>query len=227
MVEYNKSIVLICTDRREEITTANIKSLCLQKPAIDIVLVVSDPKEIRYYASLCLPNMTIVAHANRPLGTKFQRGVDIAKKMKPKFLVILGSDDILGKDFIKNADRMISSGTHFIGLKQWFIYHQETLFLYQYRPEIPLGTRVYSYEMMDKMGGKLFDEGRDRLLDDFGFNAAKKTGLKMHIMTNVMGTGMYVISVKGDWPMLNPYSKMKDHPNCELLRTYTDLSEFL
>lgn len=227
MVEYSKPIVLICTDKREEITTANIKSLCLQKPVVHIVLVVSDPMERVYYSSLDIHNMSIVVRPNKPLGSKFQRGVEFAMKMFPRFLVILGSDDILGKDFIKNADRMISSGTHFIGLKQWFIYHQQTLFLYQYRPEIPLGTRVYSYEMMEKLGGKLFDVGRDRLLDDFGYNNAKKSGLKMNIMTNVMGTGMYVISVKGDWPMLNPYSKMKDHPNCELLRTYTDISEFL
>lgn len=227
MVEYNAPIVLICTDKRKEITTANIESLLFQRPHIHIVLVVSDRKEHEYYHNMALPNMTLALHPNKPLGAKFQRGVDIAKRMFPKFLVILGSDDILGKDFIKNADRMISSGTHFIGLKQWFIYHHETLFLYQYRPELPLGARVYSYEMLENMGGKLFDVGRDRLLDDFGFHGAKKSGLKMNIMTNVMGTGMYVISVKGDWPMLNPYSKMKDHPNCELLRTYTDLSEFL
>lgn len=225
-----KPVVLICSHERKEITTENIKSLLHQSVRPKIMLVVSDPAERTYYRSircechLCKDidwNSDIIVglHPNKPLGAKFQFGVRACKGFNPDLLIITGSDDILGRNFVKNACQQVFDGADFVGLKQWFIFHEEVLHLYEYKAMIPLGTRVYSRTMLKQVNWNLFDVTRDRLLDDKGYFAARQSTLKMVMIADVMGAGLNVVSIKGAWPMLNPYEKMKHSPNCKLLKS--------
>lgn len=214
-------VVMICTYARLEITTANIRGLLAQSIVPKIVLIVSGQEETNYYRAL-FPEIIVEPTLNSPLGMKFQYGVMVAKRLQPNPLIITGSDDVLGKDFVKKACELVEAGNHFVGLKQWFILHKETLYLYDYRASIPLGTRVYSIGMLEAIRWKVFDASRERLLDDQGFHLARKTTLKMHIVTDALKEGLHVISVKGSWPMLNPYYKMKESANCKLVKQYDD-----
>jgi len=217
-----KPVVLICSHERMAMTCSNIDSLLAQSVVPTVVLVVSNDTERKFYR-LKYGNKVIVGlHPNRPLGAKFQFGVRASRGGNPDLLIITGSDDILGKDFVKNACQLVTDGADFIGLKQWFIFHEEVLHLYQYMPIIPLGTRVYSRAMLEQLQWHLFDHKRDRLLDDYGFHEAKRSGLKIEIIEDVMAAGLNVVSIKGDWSMLNPYEKMKNHPNCKLLGSNYD-----
>src|SRR6185295_597252 len=87
-------IVVIPTYQRLEITTINIKLLLGQK--FKIVLVVSDQYELNYYAKF---PVYIIVRPNNPLGNKWQEGLNYARRFNPDHVVILGSDDLLSKDF--------------------------------------------------------------------------------------------------------------------------------
>lgn len=220
-------VVLICTHDRVEITATNIHALLLQSVIPKIVLVCSHRNERDYFLRE-FPELSIVAlRGNNPLGKKFQAGVDLAMGLNPNPLIITGSDDILGTDFIKTACNYITSGVHFIGLKQWFIYHKSKLYLFDYVPDIPLGTRAYSLKMLLTIKGQIFDSGRDRLLDDEGYHKAKKTKLKMMIVKDAIRDGLKVVSVKGEWPMMNSFEAIMKSKNCKLIRTYADTKGIL
>lgn len=225
-----KAVVLICSHERKDITTENIKSLLHQSVRPKIMLVVSDTMERRFYQSIRCEcekchdvdwekDIIVGLHPNKPLGAKFQFGVLACRGFNPDVLIITGSDDILGRNFIKNACQQVLDGADFVGLKQWFIFHESILHLYEYRAPIPLGTRIFSKIMLNALNWRLFDVGRDRLLDDLAYYAAKRTTLNMVMIADVMGAGLNVVSVKGNWPMLNPFDKMKNHPNCKFIKS--------
>lgn len=213
-------LVLICTYNRVEMTCVNIESLLIQSVVPKIILVTSSLQERDIFKSEFKDKVEIILVENRPLGRKFQYGVMAAKKFLPNPLIITGSDDILGKGFIENVCSAVSSGYDFVGFKQWFIYFQDVLYLYDYKPSIPLGTRAYSLKMLAAINWKVFDPSKERLLDDYGFYLAKASGLKMKIVTDAQKEKLHVISVKGDWPMLNPFERMRNHPNLKLVKVY-------
>lgn len=220
-------VVLICTHDRVEMTATNIHALLLQSVIPKIVLVCSATAERNYFLRE-FPELSIVAmRNNNPLGKKFQDGVNLAMALKPDPLIITGSDDILGTDFIKATCNYITAGVHFIGLKQWFIYHKSKLYLFDYMPDIPLGTRAYSLKMLLATGGQIFDSGKKRLLDDEGWQKAKQTKMKIMIVKDAFKDGLKVVSVKGEWPMMNSFEAIMKSKNCKLVRTYADTKGIL
>src|SRR5690349_9966735 len=117
-----KPTVLICTHRRIEITDFNIESLLKQTVAPKIVLVVSDMDEYHFFSAK-YPQVFTCRYPNMPLGGKWDYGVQIARTLGADPLIILGSDDILGENFIENCTKLADDGHHFIGLQRWFIHH--------------------------------------------------------------------------------------------------------
>lgn len=221
----NNPVVLISTHQRTEITSNCIDSLMMQSVQPKIVLVVSCRTEARYYASK-YPEIRIYGATNHPLGAKWQLGVDKAKDLKPDPLIICGSDDILGIDFIENACAIIKSGIDFIGLSRWHIYHESILYTYDYNASVPLGGgRCYSSKALRMINYKVFDIRRNSGLDDFGWKAVNSTTMPRKIIRDVKNEGLNIVSIKGDWAMLNPFTKFIGHKNVTLVNKSRDISD--
>lgn len=215
-------VVLIATHKRVEITKLNIVSLMMQSVQPKIVLGVTDQNEANLYKNE-FPEIDTYIASNSPLGFKWQMGVHRARAYNPDPLIILGSDDILGIDFIENACHLLRS-YDFVGLKSWYVVHQSILYHYNYLSNIPLGGgRCYSGKLLNLIGYKLFDQSKERHLDDYGWRQTK--GFKSYISKDIRKDGLNLVSIKGNWEMMNPFSKFNSSPNVELVSKSRDMEE--
>lgn len=213
---HYKPTILIATHERVEITTGLINKLFADHASIQIVLVVSSITEFHHFKKNQPGDLHVIKAPNSPLGAKWQFGVTHAQKICANPLIILGSDDELNKDFVKNALKLLDDGYHFIGLRRYWVKHKGNKYLIDYRPVMPLGGgRVYSAKLLDSMRWKLF-ESKNRRLDDYGWNQVVRIGARTILISDIERAGMEITAIKGDWPMLNPFDK--NHKNLNILK---------
>lgn len=212
----NKPVVVLATHKRVAITTINV-DLLLQQDA-HVVIVASDPSEImsfiKRYAG---KKVSVLLADNEPLGKKWQAGVNYAKGLEHTHLIIVGSDDILSRNFVKTS---CEAGYQVLGLQQWFIYNPTNgeLYLFLYKAAQPLGGgRCYHHKFLEDIDYKLFPVGAAKWLDDQGWAASEG----YHRLQYYGHDAMSILAVKGDWPVMNPLEKTFGHKNAELLRTFT------
>lgn len=223
MVPINP-VVVIATHKRIEITSKNLNTLFVQESRVAVVLVASYSEEINYYRTH-FPWVYVTHAENTPLGAKWQHGVHEAIKLGANPLIILGSDDILGPDFVKNCTKLTLEGHDFVGLFQWVMHAHGTGYLCNYLAKQPIGGgRCYSHGLLKQMRGNLFETGRQRHLDDWAWQRVKNLRVKMHLSYDVMGDGLVVHAIKGDWPVMNPFSLT--HKNIQLVKKF-DSKEIL
>jgi len=196
---YNP-VVLIATHERIEITSKNIELLLTQ--GVTIILVVSLQGELEYYKKYPI---TVVLKENRPLGAKWQHGVNVAVKFRPNPLIILGSDDILHPDYFTRLKNVMGVDNYdFFGLTSWYTFDvkEGRVFKCDYtnrNKDFPIGSgKAFSYDLLVKMRFKLFDSTRDRQLDDQSFRIANIQSTKRLIINEPL-----VLAYKGSWPVMN------------------------
>lgn len=174
----------------------------------EVVLVVSTERDMND-----LKEFNPVQFPNEPLGAKWQHVVDIAKTKNPDLLVTCGSDDILGKDYIKNAYQFILKGFEMVGVSAWLMEETRTKRTwrahYKHVPDFPVGSgRVFTKALLNRIGWKLFDATAERRLDDQAMN----NKIKKYISTDIEKDGLIVTAIKGDWDMLNGLNKFFNVP---------------
>jgi hypothetical protein len=210
-----KPTVVIATHQRVELTNSLIKRLLADNENIQIVLVVSELNEFHTFRSSIEPRLHVLKFTNYPLGAKWQHGVNHARKLGANPLIILGSDDKMNKDFIPNALKYLEEGYHFIGLKRYWVEHQNNKYLVDYKPVMPIGGgRVYSAKFLDLIQWKLF-EAKDRQLDDFGWKQVVKTGARAIMVRDIQKAKLEITAIKGDWKMMNPFDP--NHKNLSIV----------
>ncbi len=196
--------VIIATHDRLKITTINIKQLISQ--GVAVVLVITDINERDHYENY---DVHIVMHDNKPLGAKWQAGIDYAVKGNYTHYVITGSDDLLSLGFFEKYCTDIA----FTGFKRWYIWHQEKqqLHLIHYRPLQPLGGgRVYTRWAIERLNYQVWNTSKEKYLDDYAF---KTSGWAWDIHRTPE-----ILAVKGDWPVMNKVDL--NHYNIRVIATY-------
>lgn len=179
------------------------------------MLVVSLLSEVKYFQSLNLPQLHIQICENKPLGLKWQAGVVKARWLNANPLIICGSDDQLGKDFISNACRLIEK-YEFIGLKRFYVQQKRKTYTVDYKPVMPIGGgRIYSGSLLDKIKWKIFNTGKNRHLDDDGWKAALNNTDRLLLVSDIKKQGLELTAIKGSWSMMNPFNPY--HPNISVL----------
>lgn len=203
-----KPIVIISTHNRRFITDINIQLL---QPQAQVVLVVSNEFE-EYYYKHRYPDIVVLFANNSPLGAKWQYAVSHARNLDHTHFIINGSDDLLSKDFIEKA---ISANVDMYGLKSWFITDGDQLFLFDYMPKQPLGGgRCYSRDFLERIQYQLFDNSKEKLLDDKGFEMSN--GFNVRLVNEPD-----ILAVKGPWETMNPLQITLKHRNAKLKNNWS------
>lgn len=201
-----KVVAVMASHQRPEITKRACKEL--QSMGCEVVLVVSTHSDME-----ALIEFNPVQFPNEPLGAKWQHAVDVAKTKNPDLLVTCGSDDILCKDYLKNAYKLILKGFEMVGVSAWHMEETRTKRTwrahYKHVPDFPVGSgRVFTKSLLNRIGWQLFDTKADRRLDD----KAMSHKIKKYISTEIEKDGLIVTAIKGDWIQLNPLNKFFKAP---------------
>ncbi len=103
---------MIASKGRHNIVELNVKTLCKQTLLPAIVLVVSNAEDFQFCEELRKEhkNVFFTIHQNYPIGGKWQAGVDYARRLGVKGLMILGSDDILLLSYFSECYSSIDEG---------------------------------------------------------------------------------------------------------------------
>lgn len=214
--------VVIATHERIDITSVTIHNLQNQSLVPDIILVVSKKSELEYYKKI-FPTITVVKHRNKPIGGKWQAGVNAARKKDASAVIILGSDDILSKGYIEACQKKLDVGIDLFGLKQWFIYWEERhkLYLFHYNSPYPLGGgRMFSKRALDKINWRLYRKDLTESLDRYSYSAANKNGIRTETLINTTRSDTMILAYKGGWPVKNPIEGTFKSPSAKLQRQY-------
>lgn len=149
--------------------------------------------------------------SNRPLGRKWQVAVETARTLKPEFLVITGSDDIISRDYItKNLAIMRDQAlgrVAYAGPRKWYIAAAgddgvdvfSVAYTNSHRMTLGAG-RIYAAWFLDQVRWEIFDRRLNRRLDDKGHALVVARDELAYVTTVDDG---FVLSVKGDWQLLN------------------------
>jgi len=206
---------LIATHKRVEITENLVKKLFAEQGDIEIVLAVSLKTEYIHFKNLNNPKLHIILVDNQPLGFKWHKGVKYCQRLNANPLIILGSDDHLSPNFVKNALNILSHKVYFIGFNQYQVLHNKKKYTIDYKPQIPIGGgRVYSKRLLDIVDWNIFKINYMKHLDDFGFKQVIASGLNYMIVRDIKKVDMWVTAIKGSWSMLNPFNPY--HPNLHI-----------
>ena len=114
---------------------------------------------------------------NSPLGSKWLSGVLYSRLYSPKTIMILGSDDMVSKNYlIYGYNKIVKENYYLVYSDKWYTYdsNNKKLFISKYkqtkRPRYGgIGAgRFWSTEFLDLYRGRIFDPLLNKSLDTFG-----------------------------------------------------------
>lgn len=152
------------------------------------------------------PHTHVFHYANQPLGLKWQHAVDRARDLRPDVLVIAGSDDVLLVKPAAFEDTM--TRYDMAGPRSFLAYNGKRHYAFAYKAHVamPIGSgRMYRADLLDRFGWRLFDTGRDNMLDDMGYRNAMDHSARHLVQNNI--PGLQVVALKGPWDCKNPLEK--------------------
>lgn len=202
---------------RHRMVELNVETLCKQTVLPAIVLVVSSIEDFKFCEGLKQKhkNVFFTIHQNYPIGGKWQAGVDYARRLNVKGLMILGSDDLLSLNYFSECYDKIDEGRgsngkgfDLVGNRSWYIYDiDKNLYFLQYTNDVTIflgGGKMFSKNFLDKVDWQIFRTLRPFHLDEFGYDLVKKHGDSMQLVSK----DSFILSVKGSWEVINSTSNI-------------------
>lgn len=199
-----KIIGLVASHKRYDILKDCIS--CLKVQVDDIVLVGSsewvDSAQGCNLAKKVAKeeDLIYVDHTNKILGRKWQAGLDRCKGLDPDAILICGSDDLIGNDYLDDYCNMKVAG-----VGSWYVYNPLEPFCitcsYKVRKD-PLGAgRVIPAHRLRQYNWDIFPYESGVGCD--GYSYLRTAGNK-----GWDNLGRVVLSVKGDWDMIDTWDML-------------------
>jgi hypothetical protein len=202
----NPVVVMAMYGRRKLVET-NLRLLSEQNCTVVVAASIYD--DFNFLRELRIPNLQIIPTSNKPLGRKWQEGVDSCRILDANPLIILGSDDFLSQNFVKKACELAKE-FDFVFFDKWFILDQQSGKQYSLRYNMmkhgkpPLGSgRIFSKAFLERHHWQLFDTSLNIKLDDFIYDNILSDD---KILLNP--DGMNILAVKGNHETMNPLNKI-------------------
>ena len=182
-----------------------------------IFLAVSDKSDYDQIKR-AFPNINLLITANNPLGAKWQKAVDLARFHDSEILITCGSDDVLSRNYVESALKIIEDGHEFVGSNGWYMSDGKSHYKakYRYYSQFPAGSgRVFTKKFLDAIDWKIFDTRALKHLDDKAVDELFRRGIKHHICQVPEFSGLKILALKGAWHQLNPLSKFLNAPTID------------
>jgi len=220
-----KIICIMATHGRPGITTETVKMLQKQTVSVEVLIVGDsgcEPKIAADTGCICLK------HKNKPLGKKWQAGVNRARALAPDAVMICGSDSWLTPRWCETAIPFLKKGHDLIGINMFHackVYPKQKVRIirraYQgKRIGIPMGSgRIFSKKILDALDWKIFPINQNSGMDIFSYKKVIKQKGRIRI---VHSDDMKILAVKSTWKCINSWNHyIESKKNKE----FTDIKE--
>lgn len=173
--EYNV-VAVIPINGRLPLVRQTIERLLVKNSIARVVCICSNDEDEKFISDLSkvMYGISVITHANKPLGAKWNAGFIEAKKYNPDACLFVGSSDWVSDNWVSSLlplmgtyDMIGSPGCYLLDIKQknkfrlinWGGYTGE-----RSSESIGIG-RLLSPRILDKIGWKPFIDSRDNSLD--------------------------------------------------------------
>jgi len=214
-MSYDQIITVIPIHHRPLITIATLQRLSKQT---DVLAVGSDDTD-RLVANST--GCYYIEHPNVPLTMKYQAGLTAARELEPNGVLFCGSDTWLKDDW---CDLMISQDKPVVAVDTWYMLRPEPLeIIKRRRPGIGLlAGKLYRTDALDAMNWKLWFRGS---MSKAGYYSRERQ-LECSIKTALVD-GPIMLTIKGNWKVINTYEKIRDNSALEDLGTVQNPARWL
>lgn len=155
-------------------------------------------------------------HQNKPLSNKWNYGLSFLKKYDFKYLLVLGSDDIISSNLISRVYNELNSKNYEVGgiIDIYFYHLKENIGIYwpgyaktTNRFGEPLGAgRFYSKKLLEDLNYRLWKDGLNSSLDS---NVYSKIRNKKMFTTKML-ENEYLIDIKGGDEQITSFNSFKN-----------------
>ncbi len=217
-----KTIALIASYNREIILQDCINQI---KPQVDDIVLVGSSEWVdgtqgcNVEKKIAKKNDLIyVDHTNKVLGSKFQSGLNRCRDLKADAVLICGSDDLISNDYIYevslNWKRQVEAGWIIYGKRRWNVYNpmvDDLCFMsYKRRSDFVGAGRVIGTNLLHALDWQIFPTEAVGC-DLYSWNVMEK-----HRLTIIDMNFGRVLSVKGDWDMLDSWDQLLSSPELDI-----------
>lgn len=200
-------VCLIGVWGRLDLVKINIDLLKKQTKKCKILLIVSCPKDKIFAIK---NKVDWVYTCNKPLGKKWQIGLDECKKYNPNAILINGSDDLLSLNWVETCYNYINKQNYdIVGKSNWYVLDliNKVPYRFKYKNDrLLLGAgRMISRNILDEINWSLFPLNKNRGLDSYCnkiLNQHNATRLVLQM------NKIFVISLKGKYDTLNSLEQL-------------------
>ena len=188
-LEKNRSntVTFIPVWKRHELLIESINSVKYQTEECKLLAICSSNEDYEFIKSL---NIDCILTINLPLGKKYQLGFEFSKLYYPKNVIILGSDDILSKNYIENINKYINK-YDIVGLRNWKIneIHENKIYELEYCHKIKNYNNKLFWGSKNVNISKIFNseiEGFSaNLLKEFPFSIGAGRSIGYNILNKI------------------------------------------
>ena len=193
-----KNVLVICVYKRhdlERIVIENFKKQS-QKFGFEIVIVGSEGVLSQKLAEGC----HYVECENFPVSKKHNTGLEKAKELNAKGVILMGSDDIVSDSYFEFIEQFNEQTSELIGLKDLYFYSTKTKKLGHWKGYTDKSTtvgagRYFSRAILEKMNWQLWSENRNRGLDTDCLRKLNKKGITERIYS-MEDSGVFLVDIK-------------------------------
>jgi hypothetical protein len=212
----NKILAVVPVLGRHLVLEECIGCIQYQTEKTDILLLVSNDEDTEFAKKMKLKYVYV---ENNPLSKKFQRGVDFAKILNIKYMMFVGSDDFLTKNWVKECKRMLDNKPYnVIGKSSHYIYDFVNNSYYirtyvsdnlRYIPQMlrknwSLGTgRLIKSSILDRIDWTLFKRDIDKGLDGESGLILYKGGATFGLISKEN-----FLSIRDDWDCITKMAEI-------------------
>lgn len=193
-----RNALLICVYKRhdlEKITIENFKRQS-QKFGFDVIIVGSEGILSKQLAEGC----HYVECNNFPVSNKHNKGLEKAKELNAKGVILMGSDDIVSDSYFEFIEQFGEQTSELIGLKDLYFYSTESKKLGYWKGYTSTSTtvgagRYFSRAILEQMNWQLWSEKRNKGLDTDCLKRLTKQGITERIFT-MEESNVFLVDIK-------------------------------
>lgn len=193
-----KNALLICVYERHDLERIVIDNFKRQseKFGFDIIIVGSEGVLSKQLADGC----HYVECENYPVSNKHNKGLEKAKELNAKGVILMGSDDFVSDSYFEFIEQFNEQTSELIGLKDLYFYSTKTKKLGYWKGYTSKSTtvgagRYFSRAILEQMDWQLWSDKKNKGLDTDCLKRLTKNGITERIFT-MEESNVFLVDIK-------------------------------